>query len=95
MFNEIIIINREVRKMGIPGIVLVEENLVEEIIGIISMKVKLFCRLIEGHMEGWKKTTQAKGSLQNRGVEIEERGLIAGSKEVKRSGVILISLSRG
>lgn len=33
MFIVIIIINREVRKRGIPGIDLVDENLVEEIIG--------------------------------------------------------------
>lgn len=31
----------------------------------------------------------AKGRLQKRGVERDVRGLIEGSKEVKRSGVIL------
>lgn len=42
MFSVIIIINRDVRNKGRPGIDFVEENLVEEIIGSVKVKISAF-----------------------------------------------------
>ena len=89
ILSVIIIINREVRNRGRPVIDLVEENFAEEIIGSISEKVSAFWWVIEGHRLGCIKAKAAKGRLQNKGVDRCIRGLMAGSKEVKRSGVIL------
>lgn len=86
-------INKEVKKRGIPGIIFVDENLVEEMIGSVRVYTNAFCRPMEGHRLGCIKIRAAKGKLQKRGLEIELIGLIAGSKEVNRSGVMLGSTS--
>lgn len=82
-------IKRDERKRGMPGIDLVTENLEEEMIGREREKIVAFWRPMDGHRLGCIKRRDAKGRLQKRVVEREERGLIAGSKEVNRSGVIL------
>jgi len=88
-----IIIKREVRNRGSPGIVLVEENFVEEMIGRVSVKMRVFWRLDAGHSPGCKNISAPNGILQNRIEEMLAIGLITGSNEVKRSGVILGSTS--
>lgn len=49
---------------------------------------------MEGQSLGCIKISAAKGNLQNSGLEIELMGLITGSNEVKRSGVMLGSTSK-
>ena len=85
----IIIIKRDVRKSGRPVIVLVDENLAEEMMGSIKEKVKAFWCVTEVHRLGCMSASAAKGRLQNNGADRCVRGLIAGSKEVNRSGVML------
>ncbi len=89
MLRVIIIMKREVRNRGRPGIDLVEENLVDETMGRVRVKIRALFRVIEGHKLGCMRMKAAKGRLQKREVERLARGLIAGSNEVKRSGVIL------
>lgn len=85
----IIIINREVRNRGRPGIDFVEENLVEEAIGRVRVNTRAFCRLVLGQRPGWRRIIAEKGSLQKMVIERLAIGLIIGSNEVNRSGVIL------
>lgn len=94
MLSVMIIINNEVRNRGSPGIDLVEENLEEDTMGSVRVKMRAFCRLAAGHKLGWNRIMAAKGSLQNKVVEILEMGLMAGSKDVKRSGVMLGSTGK-
>lgn len=89
MFIVIIIINNEVRNKGKPGIVFVEENLTEVTTGRVKVKISVFCRPAAGHKPGCMNINAANGRLQNKVVEKAVIGLIAGSNEVKRSGVIL------
>jgi len=52
ILSVIIIINKEVRNRGSPGIDLVEENFEEETIGRVRVKMRAFCRLAVGHKLG-------------------------------------------
>jgi len=70
---------------------LVDENLAEETIGSARVNSKVFCRVEEGHNLGRIRVRAAKGILQNKTLESLVNGLIAGSKEVKRSGVIYLN----
>lgn len=55
--------------------------------------MRAFWRPMAGQRLGCIRRRAAKGRLQKRVVERDERGLMAGSKEVNRSGVILGSTS--
>lgn len=65
----------------------------EVTIGRVRVSISVFCRLGAGHSLGCKRRSAANGALQNKREEIWEIGLIAGSKEVNRSGVMLGSTS--
>lgn len=52
MLRIIIIMNKDERNRGRPGIDFVEENLVEEIIGRVKTNTIVFWRLAAGHRPG-------------------------------------------
>jgi len=87
-FIVMIMIKRDVRSNGRPGIDLVDENFAEETIGRAKVKSRVFCRALEGHNPGRISIKAANGMLQKRIFDKLDKGLIAGSKDVKRSGVM-------
>lgn len=90
MFSMIIIMNKDVNKRGSPGIDLVEENLAEETVGRARVSKRVFWRVVAGHRLGRISINEENGIAQNNILDSLVSGLIAGSNEVKRSGVILL-----
>lgn len=69
---------------------LVEENLAEETVGRAKVRSRVFCRLALGHRLGRTSTNPENGIAQNKRLDKFAKGLIAGSNEVNKSGVIIL-----